>query len=265
MHNTPSLVGFGTVAADYQPVDGCLKDRVILVTGASGSIGRVAAMTFAKYGATDILHGRKNSRLDPVYDAIEAAGFAQPANIVLDFLTASETDYKGMAETIFASFKRLDGIFHAASHMEPLTPLAMQNLTSWNAHFAVNVLAPVAVTRVCLPMLKRAPGKNGNVVFLSETHAIVPKAYWGAFATSKATLSNIATIWNDELQHESALRLRTLVPGPIASHMRAMSHPGELPTEVAPIDSLIKHMMYLISGDAPLDAPLIFIKTSPLP
>ncbi len=260
MSNTPFIGGFGTLAADYQPADGCLKDRVILVTGASGSIGRVAAMTFAKYGATVILHGRKQSRLNSVYDAIESAGLPTPANIVLDFLTATEVEYQGMAETIFASFKRLDGIFHAASHMEPLTPLSLQNLTSWNAHFAVNVLAPVSLTRVCLPMLKRAPGKNGNVVFLSETHAIEPKAYWGAFATTKAMLSSMTTIWNDELQHESSLRMRVLVPGPIASHMRAMSHPGELPSEVASIGSLIPHLMYLISGDAPLDAPLIYKK-----
>ncbi len=258
MNNTANLDDCRSIPADFHPAADCLKDRVILVTGASGSIGRVAALSFAKHGATVILHGRKTARLDPVYDAIEAGGFAQPANLVLDFLSATDADYLGLAETIFANFKRLDGIFHAASHMAPLSPLATQTLTSWNAHLAVNLVAPVAITRACLPMLKRAPGDNANVVFLTENHAVDPKAYWGAFATSKAALGNIATIWNDELSADSQLRLRLLVPGPIASQMRAMSHPGELASSLPKVESLIPHLLYLISGAAPKEAPLLF-------
>lgn len=226
------------------PAD-CLKDHVILVTGATGSIGRVAALTFAKHGATVILHGRRQSKLDALYDEIEAAGAATPANIVLDFLKATDADFKSMAETIFATFKRCDGIFHAASHMEPLTPLALQNLTSWNAHLTVNVTAPVALTRACLPMLKRA--EHANVIFLTETHAIAPDAYWGAFATSKAALTNIANIWNSEIANDSALRFKLLLPGPIASQMRAMSHPGEHPSEQPPVDSIAPSLLYLVT------------------
>lgn len=258
MHNTINPANCRPMDGNYRPAPDCLKNRVILVTGASGSLGRVAALNFAKHGATVILHGRKAGRLDPLYDAIEAAGFAQPANLLLDFLTATETDYQGVAETIFAGFKRLDGIFHAAGHMAPLSPLAMQNVTSWNAHFAVNLMAPVAITRACLPMLKRAPDDNANVVFVSETHAIEPKAYWGAFAASKAALGNVATIWNDELSADSSLRIRVLVPGPIASQMRAISHPGELASTIPSVDSLVPHMLYLISGAAPKDAPHLF-------
>ncbi|MEI6737879.1 MAG: SDR family NAD(P)-dependent oxidoreductase, partial [Pseudomonadota bacterium] len=226
-------------------------------------VGRVAAMTFAKHGATVVLHGRSTAKLEVIYDEIEAAGYPQPAILVLEFLKAGEADYQGLAETIFASFKQLDGIFHAAGHMEPLCSIALQNMNTWHAHFTINVLAPVAITRVCLPMLKRAPFNNGNVVFLSETHAIEPKAYWGAFATTKASLSHIAIIWNDEVAHESQLRMRVLLPGPIASQMRAMSHPGELPSQSPPVASLIPSMLYLISGAAADevvigDAPVIY-------
>jgi NAD(P)-dependent dehydrogenase (short-subunit alcohol dehydrogenase family) len=232
--------------ADFSPAADCLKGRVILVTGASGSIGRVAAATFAKHGATVILHGRSQTKLDALYDDIETAGGMQPAIIKLDYLKATEADYKGLAETVFATFKQLDGIFHAASHMEPLTPLALQNLTSWQAHTTVNLHAPVALTRACLPMLKRAA--NGRVVFLSETHAHNPTAYWGAFATSKAALGNVATIWNAEMDNESPLRFCLLVPGPILSQMRAMSHPGEHASELPPTQAIASACLYLQAG-----------------
>jgi NAD(P)-dependent dehydrogenase (short-subunit alcohol dehydrogenase family) len=246
---------------NYVAATDCLKDRVILVTGATGSIGRIAALTFAKHGATVILHGRRQSKLDALYDEIEAAGGAAPANILLDLLKAKEADFKGMAETIFATFKRCDGIFHAASHMEPLAPLAFQDLTSWNAHMTVNVTAPVALTRACLPMLKRAD--NASVIFLTETHAISPKAYWGAFATSKAALTNIATIWNDEVANDSSLRFKLLLPGPIASQMRAMSHPGEHPSEQLHVESIAPAVLYLIADTATnrTDSPILFQPT----
>jgi NAD(P)-dependent dehydrogenase (short-subunit alcohol dehydrogenase family) len=237
------MTEISSVPTDFSPTSDCLSGRVILVTGSTGSIGQIAALTYAKHGATVILHGRKQSKLDKLYDEIEAAGHTQPASLVLDFLTATEADYKGLAETIFATFKRLDGIFHAASHMAPLTTLALQDMAAWQAHLGINVTAPVAITRHCLPMLKRA--SNARVTFLSETHAAKPKAYWGAFAVSKAALTPISNIWNAEVAHDSSLKFNVFLPGPIQSQMRAMSHPGEHQSELPVIESIIPALLYM--------------------
>ena len=58
----------------YQATPNLLKDKVILVTGASDGIGRAAAKTYAAYGATVLLLGRDLNKLDAVY-----AGCAPPA------------------------------------------------------------------------------------------------------------------------------------------------------------------------------------------
>ena len=55
---------------DYYPEPDLLKDRVILVTGAGGGIGRVASKTFAQHGATVILLGRTPQTLEKTYDEI---------------------------------------------------------------------------------------------------------------------------------------------------------------------------------------------------
>ena len=258
MNKHPHHRSMGVIPPDYTPAEHCLRDRVILVTGASGGIGRVAALNFARHGATVVLHGRNAARLDAVYDQIGAAGYPQPAILLLDYMSATEADYQGMAQTILDAFQRLDGIFHAAGHMSPLTPLALQNLATWQAHQTVNVLAPTAITRACLPMLSRAPAPMGKVVFLSATPALDPKAYWGAFAVTKAALVELAAIWNDERAPAAAQQFFVLVPGPVASPARSISHPGELATEVPAVVSLIPAMLYLLTGSAAGDAPFVF-------
>ena len=101
----------------------CLAGRAILVTGAGQGLGRIAALAFAARGATVVLHGRKLAKLEAVYDEIEALGAATPAIVPLDFTKASEDEFRGLAEAIFASCRRLDGVFHAASHFSPLMSL----------------------------------------------------------------------------------------------------------------------------------------------
>ncbi len=244
------------IPATLRPAADCLKDKVILVTGASGSLGRVAALAFAAYGATVVLHGRSATTIEPLYDEIETAGGTQPAMLSLDFLTATESEYQGMANTIHATFKRLDGIFHAAAHCASLTPLALQDLACWNAHHNVNFMAPMALTRACLPMLKRAP--LGRVVFLSETHARSSKAFWGAFSVSKSSLHRAAAIWNDELEHESVLRMQVLIPGPVASQCRSVTHPGEMPSQLPKAETLVPAFLLLMSADSRLSQATVY-------
>lgn len=62
----------------YQPKQDLLNDRIILVTGASDGIGREAAMTYARYGATVILLGRNEEKLRQVASHINEETGRQP-------------------------------------------------------------------------------------------------------------------------------------------------------------------------------------------
>ena len=237
------------------PAD-CLRDRVILVTGASGSLGRTAALVFAAHGATVVLHGRNKSKLDAVYDEIEANGSAEPALMTLDYLKATDAEFKGLADTIYSTFKRLDGIFHGAGHVAPLSPLALQDFGSWQACTTINLTAPIAVTRACMPMLKRA--SSSAVVFLSETHAIDTKAFWGPFAVSKGALHQAVGIWNDELEREHSPRMKVLIPGPVFSQCRSITHPGELASSLPPLTTLAQSFLLLMSRDDRLPSTTLY-------
>ena len=81
------------IPENYHPAPDLLKDKVVLVTGAGDGIGRTASLSFAERGATVILLGRTNAKLEAVYDEIEAGGGPQPVIFEIDMLTATPDDY----------------------------------------------------------------------------------------------------------------------------------------------------------------------------
>jgi NAD(P)-dependent dehydrogenase (short-subunit alcohol dehydrogenase family) len=215
----------GRISANYHPAPNLLAGRVVLVTGAGRGLGRAVALACAAHGATLALLGRRPERLEETYDAIQAAGGAEPAIIPLDLATAGDREFEALAQLLRRDLTRLDALVHCAAHFTPLSPLRDQTLEQWQAHLRVNLAAAFALTRACLPLLSAAP--DGAVIFTGETHGRRPAAYWGAFAVAKAGLSTLARIWADEVEHVGRPRFHVAIPGPIATPQRGLSHPGE--------------------------------------
>jgi NAD(P)-dependent dehydrogenase (short-subunit alcohol dehydrogenase family) len=121
----------------------------------------------------------------------------------------------------------------------------------------VNLAAPFALTRACLPLLAAAP--DGAVVFTAETHAFRPAAYWGAFAVSKSGLGPLAAIWADECEQAGRPRFHVVVPGPMATPQRSRSHPGENPASLPAPSEVANGYLRLLGpdgrglGSAPLE------------
>ncbi len=234
-------------AATAGMAPGTLQGRVVMVTGAGRGIGRAVAAACAAHGATVALVGRSPERLAEAYDAIVDAGGAEPAAIPVDLAKATDADFHSLAQLVRKELGRMDALVHCAAHFTPLAPLRDQTLEQWMAHLRVNLAAPFALTRACLPMLSASP--NGHVIFTSETHAEHPAAYWGAFAVSKSGLSTLATIWNDECERAGRPRFHVMVPGPVASPQRAQSHPAEDRSSLPSADAVAKRYVNIL-GEA---------------
>ena len=98
----------------YQPKQDLLNDRITLVTGASDGIGREAAMTYARYGATVILLGRNEEKLHQVASHINEETGRQPQWFILDLLTCTSENCQQLAQRIAVNYPRLDGVLHNA-------------------------------------------------------------------------------------------------------------------------------------------------------
>jgi NAD(P)-dependent dehydrogenase (short-subunit alcohol dehydrogenase family) len=232
----------------FEPAPDLLAGRVILVTGAGQGLGQAVALACAAHGATVALLGRKQAKLEATYDAIEAAGGKQPALIPFDLATAASAEYDALAGLLRRDLKGLAGIAHCASHFVPLGPLANQTLEQWLELLRVNLAAPFALTRACLPLLTAVP--DSSVVFTGETHGAHPLAYWGGFAVAKSGLSALATIWGQETELAGRPRMNVLVPGPIASPQRARSHPAEDRAKLRRPEEAARAFLYLLGPES---------------
>ncbi|MBZ0091933.1 MAG: YciK family oxidoreductase [Sulfuricellaceae bacterium] len=232
----------------YQAPHNLLDNKVILITGAGQGIGRTAALTFASHGATTILLGRTTSKLETVYDEIEAAGYPQAAIFPMDFLKAGETEFKSLAEAIYEQLGRLDGILHNAAYLQGPSPLENESMDLWTKTLRANLSAPFALTKCCLPLLKVAP--DASVIMTSDDHGHNPTAYWGAFSVAKCGIERLVKIWAQETEHLPNLRFNAIIPGPVQSPQRLRTHPGEKRDSQPTAESLMPAYLYLMGGDS---------------
>ena len=232
----------------YKPRLDLLKGRVIMVTGATRGIGRVAALTFAAHGATVVLHGRDVSTLEQVYDEIQENGHAEPAAIPLDLERAGTREFDGLAYAIESRLGRLDGLLHNAAQFDKLSALEHQTAEEWSRVLQVNLIAPFALTQACARLLKASA--DASVVFTSETHGHVPAPYWGGYAASKAGVEALMKIQAAEWDGLANLRANAIIPGPVDSPSRAKTHPGELAESRRTPEDLMPVYLYLIGPDS---------------
>ena len=200
-----------------------LQDRVVLVAGAYGGLGTVAAAACARAGATVVLLGRKVPKLNRVYDAVAAAG-PEPLLYPLDLEGASADDYAELAQRIETDLGRLDGVLHCAANFPGLTPLLQTDPAAFARAIHVNLTARWWLTQACLPLL----GKAGDaaVVFVVDDTARVSKAYWGGYGLAQHSLAGLVGMLQSELA-SSKIRISGLQPGPMRTPLRAKAYVEE--------------------------------------
>lgn len=243
--STPTVA---TVPSDYQAPADLLAGKIVLVTGAGDGIGRSVAMAYAAHGATVVLLGRTMSKLEAVYDAIEAAGYAQPAIYPINLEAALEKDYRDMYTTLDKEFGRLDGILHNASELGDRTAIRDYATATWQRLMQVNVNAPFMMTQALLPLLE-VP-EQAAIIFTGSSVGRQGRAYWGAYAASKAAQENLMQTLADELEGATQVRANSINPGATRTAMRAIAYPAEDPSQLKTATDHMPLYLYLMGDDS---------------
>ena len=230
--------------ADFSPSDDLLRQRTILVTGATGGFGKAIALALARYGATVILLARNLRLVEKLYDEIQQAGGPTPAIYPLDLEGASEQDYAELASNIESGLGRLDGIVHCAALLGAPTVFAQSDAETWYQVHQVNLHAPYLLTRACLPLLGRAD--HASIVFMTDDK---PGAYWDAYQVSKRALAAMADLLANEYAG-SNLHVNCVNPGKTRTALQLRAFPAADENDSLPLPGERTDIFLYLLSDA---------------
>lgn len=225
-----------------------MKGRQILITGASRGLGRAIAQQCAAAGAQTILLARTVGALDKLADEILAAGGPEPVLVPCNLEAATLSDFEGIAELLADRHGHLDGLVLNAGMLGQLSAIGTYDPTLWARVFQVNLHSAFMLTHCCLPLLRRST--DARLLFVSSGVARLGRAYWGAYAASKAALENLMQVLADELAAEGRVRVNSVNPGRCRTEMRAQAYPAEDAERLPTPDALAPGFVYLLGKDA---------------
>ena len=233
---------------DWLPAPDCLQNRVILVTGAANGIGKAVVQDMAAHGANTILLDRDVKGLEQTYDEIVAAGHPEPAIYPMDLQGATPDDYTRLATTLEEEFRLLDGLVHNAAQLGALVPFANFDHELWFQTLQTNLNAPYLITMACLGLLNAS--RDASIVFTSDAVGRHGKAYWGAYAVSKAGLEAFMQVLADELEANTAIRVNSIDPGAVHTALRRTAYPVEKRGTLNMPGDITRPFLYLAGPDS---------------
>ncbi len=223
-----------------------LAGKLALVTGASRGIGAATAEALADAGAHVILVARTSAALEEVEERIHAAGGT--ATIAPLDLTDGEAIGK-LAGAVSQRWEKLDALVLNAAMLGSLTPVQDIDPKEYSRLLSLNLLANQALIAAFDPLLRRA--ERADVVAITSSVGAEPRAFWGAYGSSKAALETLLGSYADETAHTGRIRVHIIDPGATRTRMRALAFPGEEPESVKPPETVARAIADRIIADAP--------------
>lgn len=223
-----------------------LAGKLALVTGASRGIGAATAEELARAGAHVILVARTANALEQVEERIhEQGGTATIAPLDL----TDGTSVSKLAAAIAERWDKLDVLVLNAGMLGSLTPVQDIDPKEYARVLTLNVGANQALIAAFDPLLKKA--ERADVVGITSTVGHEPRAFWGAYGSSKAALENLLGAYADETEHTGTIRVHIVNPGPTRTRMRELAYPGEDPESVKPPETVARAIVERLTSDAP--------------
>ncbi|KYP97540.1 3-oxoacyl-ACP reductase, partial [Sodalis-like endosymbiont of Proechinophthirus fluctus] len=180
----------------YQPKRNLLDKKYIMVTGAGDGIGREAALTYARHGASVLLLGRTEHKLNTVKQTIEEAGGREARVLVLDLACTEPAPYQRLAKSLTDEIPHLDGLINNAGLLGEIAPMAKQTPACWSEVMAVNINGTFMLTQVLLPLLLKA--SSPSLIFSTSSVGRQGRANWGAYSVSKFATEGMMQVLAEE-------------------------------------------------------------------
>jgi NAD(P)-dependent dehydrogenase (short-subunit alcohol dehydrogenase family) len=217
---------------------------VALITGASRGLGAALAGRLHADGWTVIVDGRNGEALAEKVKSFDGSGvvFAIPGDV------ADPAHRQELIDTAIG-LGGLDALINNASVLgpSPQPPLASYPADVLREVYDVNVVAPIALAGLALPLL-RASAHGGRVLNVTSDAGVEAYEGWGGYGSSKAALEHASRVLAAE---EPGVRVYIVDPGDMRTQMHQEAFPGEDISDRPPPDVSVPGFVALLNGDLP--------------
>ncbi len=218
-------------AAGVRSVAGMDTVKTAIITGASRGLGQALARGLAQAGYALVLDARDGQALTAA-----AADLPATAKVITVPGDITEPAHRAALHQAASQLGGADLLVNNAGTLgaSPLPAIADYPVPDLRAAFEVNVLAPVALTQLVLPDLRR---RGGAVLCVTSDAAVEAYAGWGGYGAAKAALEQACHVLAAE---ETTVRVWWVDPGDLRTRMHQEAFPGEdisdrpLPASVVP-------------------------------
>ena len=201
--------------------------QLALVTGASKGIGAATAEAIAAAGAHVVLTGRDVKALEAVEERIFAAG----GHATIAPVDLAEPDgIARLAAAVNGRWQALDIMVINAAVLPQLSSVTDIDSQAFNKALTINLLATQALLAAFDPLLRKS--EDARIIGMTSSVATKPRAFWGAYAASKAAFEVLLDCYAQEVKNISKIRVVIVDPGATRTAMRARAFPGEDPASV---------------------------------
>ena len=212
---------------------------VAIVTGASRGLGLALARELAARGFRLVIDARGA-------DALERARAELAARTTVDALVGDVSDSRHRHGLIALAGDRVDLLVNNASRLgpSPQPPLHRYPLDELERVYAVNVIAPLALAQLALPLM------DDGAMILNITSDAAVEVYegWGGYGSSKAMLEQLTRILAAE---RPELRVYAFDPGDMRTQMHQEAFPGEDISDRPPPEDSVPGLLALVGGSLP--------------
>ncbi|MEH7386656.1 SDR family oxidoreductase [Bacillus sp. JJ1521] len=219
-----------------------MKNKVVMITGASKGLGKALTLAFAKKGATLAICARTEENLLKVKHEAENIG-ATVLAVTAD--VSKSRDVERFVALTEDTFGRIDILINNASMLgpSPMPLLLDYPEEDYMEVLRVNTLSPFIVTRrVVVGMLER---NEGSIINVTSEAGHTGYAGWGAYGVSKFAVEGLTETWADELS-ETGVRINMVDPGEMDTEMHQLAVP-DCDYPLAKPEGVVDIFLYLAS------------------
>ena len=216
-----------------------MRDKVVVVTGASQGLGRALALAFAREGARLVVNSRSEESVRPVAQEAESAG-AEVLAVAAD--VSGSADVERLVGDAVDQFGGIDVLVNNAGLLGPRVAIEEYPEDEWRRVIDANLTGPYLVSKATIPHMR--PG--GSIINVVSGVSVEGRAEWGAYSVSKFGIESLTQILAAELE-DRGIRVNAVDPGGMRTDMRAAAFPDEDPnTRITP-EEITAVFLYLAS------------------